>query len=195
MKKKIILLTAAIMLFGIMTVKAQETVDTSGQDWNDIVKSYNKNTIDRPITPQEFNQAVQTIKGLQKPPKKEKKHWWNFGKKSKKEEAPPLMQKEPVANEVLPSGDPLLRLYSDVNVNGTTVNKGFYLVDYVLRDKIYYLRLKQGSDKYTEIEAKQSSDAFFQGKDVETEYTPERKVKIIYRFGSIQLAAEADAVK
>lgn len=178
-----------------MSVKAQETIDTSAQDWNDILKSYNKNTIERPITPQEVEQAMQAIKNLQKPQKKEKKHWWSFGKKKKNEETLPPIQKETPAAEVLPSADPLLRLYSDININGKIVNKGFYLIDYVQRDNVYYLRLKQGNDKFTEIEAKYSADAFFQGKDAEIEYTPEKNVKIIYRFGTIQLTAEADTVK
>ncbi len=195
MKKTIIFLTAVFLFLGIISVKAQETIDSSAQDWSDILKSYNKNTIERPITPQEVEQAMQAIRNLQKPQKKEKKHWWSFGKKKKQEEAPPPMQKEPASAEVLPSADPLLRLYSDINVNGKVVNKGFYLVDYVQRDNLYYLRLKQGNDKFTEIEAKYSADAFFQGKDVETEYTPEKNIKIIYRFGSIQLNALADTVK
>jgi len=169
---------------------AQESIDTSGQDWSDIVKSYNKNTIERPITPQEVEQAVQAIKSLQKPPKQPKKHWWSFGKKPKAENVQPVREKEPQRTETLPSGDPLLRLYSDININGKIIKKGFYLVDYVKRDEIYYLRLKQESDKYQEIEAKQVSGSIFDGRDITAEYTPEKNVKITYRAGTIYLVAE-----
>lgn len=59
---------------------AQESMDSDGQSWDSILKDYNTQQFQKPVTSQEYQQALETLKSYQKKPKTKKKHWWSLKK-------------------------------------------------------------------------------------------------------------------
>lgn len=131
-----------------------------GSDWDTFVEKYDKNQIDNPITPQQYDKALETVQSMQKSKKdkKKKKGDVNVDKEKNKQ------IKEP---ETPVSLNPLLRLPFSVVFNNFYIKDGYYLIDYIKKDDKYYLVFKQGYNIVGEVDASR--------KDV-SNYSPENKV-------------------
>ncbi|MFH0703155.1 MAG: hypothetical protein V2B14_06435 [bacterium] len=143
MKK--VYLALIILLNFVQIAYAQET-----SDYNDNPYFYNQYEYTKPVTPQEFNAAVETINKYQKTKNKKKK-------KNKNKDNAPLKKIKKIP-EIPGSPDALLRLPFDVYINESVLQSGFYLVDKIKKDDKYFLRFKQGYKIITEIEAKIDQD-------------------------------------
>lgn len=135
------------------------------QDWDTFLNNYDKNQISNPVTPQEFENAINTVKGIQNQNKKiDKKKKTNKIKNQKGNElAQPLQPVNQIQNSefIVPSSTGmLLRLPVNVVVNGQIFSDGFYLVEKISRDKKYYLKLMQSGKTLAEVETQISQEKY-----------------------------------
>ena len=172
---RILLLMCLYFTFTGIAV-AQDSTDYQGGDWDKIINDYNNTQFTKPVSPQEFNKAVDTIKQYQQKPKK--KHWWS--RKNKEEETVRPDFKPAAALSATPSQDPLLRLPVDVMVNNQVIGNGFYLVSKKVDDGNYYLLLKQGHSVVIELPAQNKGDGDLKS-SIRTENVDSKSLKIIYQ--------------
>jgi|GEM_PF-2581416 len=148
------------------------------QEWDSIMDSYTKNQIEKPVTPQEFNKAMETIQSYQKKPKvkKEKKK-----KKNKKEQDMPVpqppVQKEPT---ILPSSGLLLRLPVSVHRYNIVLPNGFYLVEKMIKDEGYFLRIKQSGKNIIDLPAVTTTGKYTGFPELFVRNTGKNFIEIIY---------------
>ena len=147
---------AAVLIFFscINSAFAQDSTENSDQNWDNVIHTYDNAQITNPVTDDQYNQALRTIKDY-KTKGKGKKNKDSKDKKGKNSKGK-SEKKEPVIFDVPASRDPLLRLPANVYYNDQILDNGFYLVNAFFRDNKTYLRIKQG-DKFIEVEAKELS--------------------------------------
>lgn len=146
---KIIAVSILVLILSISSSYAQ--------DWDTYMNSYDKNQIINPVTPQEFENAINTVKSIQnKNVKKDKKK-----KKNKKDEMNIVQPPAPVKEFVIPSSQGmLLRLPTKVIVNDVIITDGFYLIDKVVKDKKVYLKIMQSGIKLAEVDTVATTDKY-----------------------------------
>ena len=176
MKLGIKLTSFLITLFLLISINgiahAQDSLLNStdiqeGTDWDSLMQRDTKYQINKPITPQQYDEAMKNIQSLQGDKKKKKRN----GKHSEERE-------EMKIPEIPPSSNPLLRLPVDITYKDTIIKKGFYLVDAVKKDDKYFLILKQGYSNIAEIEAKEENPPNNTSVGNSKNYSKEKKINI-----------------
>jgi len=154
------------------------------QDWDTYLNNYDKYQIERPVTPQEFNKALETVQSYQKKNVKTKK-------KKKKGELPQEAPQPPVKEVIIPSSSGILMgLPVAVCWNDRIISDGFYLAEKTVKDKNYFLKIVQSGKIFAEIETK-ISDAKYTGKtEILVQNTGNNVVKLIYIDREISLESE-----
>ncbi len=195
--KKIIILIISLMTFNQFAI-AEDATDYYNSGWDRYMIDYNLNQIDKPVTPQEFDKAVQTIKDLQESSKKNKDKKDKKNKKNKKkknsefEENPdqPPIEKKFELPVIPPSSDPLLRLPFNLYYNKIVIRDGFYLISAVKKDGKYLIRFNQGYKNIAEIPASIiNDDKAPKVSGVSTEIIDSNQLRIIFK--NIDVALES----
>jgi hypothetical protein len=135
------LLVTALMI--ILTLPALAD-DNNTDDWSDIYKGYNDAQYGKPVSSQEFNNAVKTIKKYKGTDKENKKV--QKGGVSTGENLQPSQNPKEVAKPVeLPDAAGLLFLLpTSVSLGESTIEKGFYLAESADKDNNHFIRLTRG---------------------------------------------------
>lgn len=156
----------------------------NAQEWDVIMNNYNQSQIERPVTPQEYNKALETITGYQK--QGEKKQKKKKGK-SQDSESKPSEEKE----YIVPSSPGyLLRLPAKVRTNETVVPDGFYLVEKVIKGDKYFLKIMQGGKKVAEIPAQVIQAKYSGNTEVKIEHINNNELEIQYIDKEVSLRAK-----
>jgi hypothetical protein len=153
------------------------------QDWDTYLNNYDKNQIEKPVTPQEFNKALETVQSYQKKDKK---------KKNKKKRGEQIQEMSPPVEEVIipPSPGILLRLPVSIQWNNYIIPDGFYLVEKVSKDQNYILKIMQGGKIFAEAEAKTITGKYTGKVEISVQNTTNNTVKIIYIDREVCLESE-----
>jgi len=176
MKSRIIIIT-------LITTIVSASI-CAAQDWDTYINNYDKYQIERAVTPQEFNKALDTVQSYQKSNEKKKK---KKKKKGEMMEAPP----SPVKEVVIPvSSGILLRLPVSVRWNNMIIPDGFYLVEKSLKDKDYFLKITQGKKVFAELQAKEATGKYTGYPEVSVQNVDSNTVKINYIDREASLEAE-----
>lgn len=159
---------------------AQEKSESSDMNWDYLLYNYNKNQIDKPVKPEEYQKALETVTNYQKKSQKTEKKQKKTGKKDKNNTSiNPEKKKSELSNS-------LLRLPIALSCDNKILKQGFYLVTPLKKDSKYFLILQQ-NENVAEIEAKVITEA--NGKkdnsslitDVTVETADNNSVKINYK--------------
>ena len=137
MKKLFIFLAFILLITSPVPAFAEE------DDWGGVYDSYKDAEMGKPVSQQEYENAIKSLEKLQKKDKKEKA------------EKEPVDKKMPEPAFVIPSRqEPLFTLATDVTYNGQVIKKGFYLVSAINKDDKHFIRLTQGEGRIiADIEA------------------------------------------
>lgn len=175
----------------ICPVYAEEQANTQDTtDWGYYADLYDKAGLSKPVSQEEFDKAIETVKKYQKSKTKTK----DKGKDkntSKKPQKGRMMNNKPVVYDIPAYSDPLLRLPVDVIYEDNIIPTGFYLVEKIKDNDKYILRLKQENKPIADIEATKTSnpEEIIQQSSVGTEIIDKEHIKINYKSGSISLEA------
>ncbi|MDD3013202.1 MAG: hypothetical protein PHC34_05815 [Candidatus Gastranaerophilales bacterium] len=175
MKIKSVILVLILTFIQINICKAQ--------DWDTYLNNYDKNQIEKPVTPQEFNKALETVKSFQKKDKKKKR------KKKKGEQIQDIQP--PIKEVIIPdSSGILLRLPVSVRWNNMIIPDGFYLIEKVLKDKDYFFKITQGEKIFAELQTKTAIGKYTGYSEVSVQNIGNNTVKIYYIDREMCLEAE-----
>jgi len=175
---KNIFLIILLLSFGQLAF-AQEQSDSSNMNWDYLLYNYNKNQIDKPVKPEEYQNALETVKNYQKKSQKTEKKL----KKTKKKNEPINPEKKKSKTAGNPElSNLLLRLPIALSYDNKILKQGFYLVSALKRDSKYFLILKQ-NENIAEIEAQiiENKDNSSVISNVTVEIANNNSVKINYQ--------------
>lgn len=179
--QKRLLLVILLTFLNTNNVYSQESSDFSTPDWDYYLNNHEKNQTARPVSQEEFDNAVKTLQSYQKKPKEkmEKRHWWS--RKPKEEDKnTEVKEAKSKVKEVPASPDPLLRLPISIIYNNTVIKDGFYLVDTIKKDNKYFLRLKQSGNPLIDIEAKLTENSSIAPNSAIAEVIDNQTLRILY---------------
>ncbi|HSA06941.1 MAG TPA: hypothetical protein P5556_07155 [Candidatus Gastranaerophilales bacterium] len=143
--KKLILTIALIMSISQPASASEEMAD----DWGSIDDNYNQANYEQIVSDKDYENALNALKGLQKPNKKLEKKLKEKGLNLNKEES-----EKRFALEVPVRSEPLFTLPINVNHNGALIDQGFYLAKVIKINSKYFIRLTKGEGRIiADIEA------------------------------------------
>ena len=191
MKNLLIAIITIILFFGFNQIVFSQDDDFDSSSWDSYVDTYNQQQIQKPVTPQEFDKAVDTLKNQQKSGKKNKKGKANQEDAKQKDTS---VDEDEQIPELPDSPYPLLRLPVSVYINNTVIRDGFYLIGVVNKEDKYYIRFNQGFKTIAEVDANVMDNAP-KTSGASAEIQDNNTVRILYNNRGLVLKADLPIFK
>jgi hypothetical protein len=132
-----------IVIYIFISIGCCHYVFADETGWDQIMTDYDKNRIDKPVTQQEFDKAIQDVKKFEK--KKKKKQ---IKKEAELQENVPNFTPQLKYDKSIEYSENLLRLPVSIVHNGNTIKDGFYLAKRIKDNDTFYLLIQQGNTVY-----------------------------------------------